>query len=244
MQAYELSESEKTRLSAALLASFSVPIIDDVEDFVWEAVFHYAKQLSLYDPYTVGRTKQLFDVVDRKTSRGWSLKTLLCSAGVGAKFEFVIQRADIFKKAELLGYTELSRSSDAADLGAALIKHWNAKFEIDSLAQGVKDPRLVVLLKSRDRKQFTYIETPYSRFDEKEFTWKWAADKSGANGAGLQGTKGGVVRLKWYYGQKQLFEVCTVPKEAYTFKLDWTRKSMEEFVNPSAIKPLTSRAKA
>lgn len=230
MAAHGLTNEEKTRLAAGLRAAFMVPIIDDVEDFVWEAVFHYVKGLELYDPYSVGRNKQLFDVV-AKDGRGWSLKTLVCSSlDAGSKFEFVIQRADIFKKAELLGFDELSRNSDAADLGAALIRHWNAKFMTDAEAQDVTDPRLVVLLKRRDRKRFTYVEKTYHPFDEGQFQWKWTAKKDGGDGAGLQGSLDGRVRLKWYFGQKQLFEVCTVPNEAYTFDLAWTPKTLDEFV--------------
>ena len=242
--AYSLSAEEKKRLAAGLTAAFVTPIIDDVEDFVWEAVFHYVKGIKLYDPYTVGRTKQLFDAVG-PGGCSWSLKTLVWpSLEVGSKFEFVIQRADIFKKAELLGFSELSRQSSAADLGAALIRHWNAKFDIDSEAQKVKDPRLAVLLKQRDRKRFTYIETPYERLNEKEFTWKWTETKEGTEGAGLQGTKNGAVRLKWYFGQKQLFEVCTIPAEAYTFTLDWARMSLPDFVTLLSSPSRTSLAKA
>jgi len=224
-----LTPKEKRRLSLALVAAFSVPVIDDVEDFVWEAVFHYVKGLELYDPYTRGRTKELFDVV-APGGRGWSLKTLVCAnLDVGSRFEFVIQRADIFAKAAALGFDELARNSDPEHLGAALIRHWNNKFELDASEQGVKDAREAILVKRKDRKKFVYVEVPCSILKEAEFTWHWT-ERKGLAGKGLQGSKGGQVRLKWYYGQKQLFEVRTIPPEAYTFTLAWTRRSMGEFI--------------
>jgi hypothetical protein len=98
-RAYPLTQVEKARLRLTLAAAFTVPIIDDVEDFVWEAVFHHVKNIRLPDPITEGRTKLLFDAV-ASDGRGWSLKTLLWNQHLpGSNFEFVIQRADVFKKA-------------------------------------------------------------------------------------------------------------------------------------------------
>src|SRR5450759_3445225 len=129
-QVFSLTKSEKTRLRNGLQAAFEIPIIDDVEDYVWEAVFHYVKNIPLKNPITQGRTKELFDAV-APDGRGWSLKTLLCSnQDVGSNFEFIIQRADIFKKAVNLGFAAgLHANSVTDDLGKAIVRHWNAKFK-------------------------------------------------------------------------------------------------------------------
>lgn len=233
-KAYSLTEEEKTRLRAGLLAAFEIPIIDDVEDYVWEAVFHHVKGIRLADPITEGRTKQLFDAV-APDGRGWSLKTLVWSnQEIGASFEFVIQRADIFKKAVELGFADgLHAKSAPKDLGKALVRHWNAKFQKDSKGQKVTDPRVCVLLKDLSRKNFTYVEFGYPPLKEIDYTWHW----SKADGLGLKGFRGEQVRFKWYHGQKQLFEVFQIPKEAYKFKIEWRRAALKDFVE-KAIKIL------
>jgi hypothetical protein len=60
---YPLTKAEKTRLHESLEAAFTIPLIDDVEDFVWEAVFHYVKEIPLPDPIAEGHSKKLFDAV-------------------------------------------------------------------------------------------------------------------------------------------------------------------------------------
>ncbi len=226
-KAYSLTEAEQARLRAALLAAFSVPIIDDVEDYVWEALFHHVKAIKLADPITEGRTKKLFDAV-APDGRGWSLKTLVWdNQAVGSNFEFVIQRADVFKKAVELGFEKgLHPKSATNDLGNALVRHWNAKFTKDSKAQKVTDPRVCILLKDSARRNFTYVEFGYPSLKENDYTWQWSKQ----DGFGLKGFKGDTTRFKWYHGQKQLFEVFQIPHEAYKFKVDWKRASLKDFV--------------
>jgi hypothetical protein len=223
---FTLTDSEKARLRKGLQAAFEIPIIDDVEDYVWEAVFHYVKNIPLKNPITQGRTKELFDAV-APDGRGWSLKTLLRpNQEVGSDFEFIIQRADIFKKAPALGFPGgLNAKSAPNDLGKAIVRHWNAKFHKDSKAQKVTDPRLCVLLKDRPRKSFTYVEFGYPALKENNYKWSWSKE----DGLGLKGFKGEQVHFKWYHGQ-QLFEVFQVPKEAYKFQLDWTRADLNAFM--------------
>lgn len=224
---YTLSEDEQSRLKRGLLAAYAVPLLDDVEDFVWEVIFHYVKGIPLYEPITEGRKKTLFDVV-APDGTGWSLKTLLWSRlNEGAEFEFVIQRADVFTKAILLGFVKgLSVQSAVSELGSALVKHWNKKYERDLQAQKVRDPRIAILLKNRPRREFAYIEMAYPPLKEEDYTWKWARE----DGRGLKGQKEGRVHFKWYHSQKQLFQVVQIPREAYLFKLDWKRVSLDAFV--------------
>jgi len=74
-----LGTSEKKRLIAGIRAAYSIPFIDDVEDFVWEAIFAYVKNISLIDPLNHVRSKRLFDVIDDKQQIGWSIKTIQIS---------------------------------------------------------------------------------------------------------------------------------------------------------------------
>lgn len=232
-RAYSLSAAEKGRLREGLLAAFSVPVIDDVEDYVWEAVFHHVKNIELVDPIKQGRTKQLFDAV-AEDGRGWSLKTLVWeNQEIGSSFEFVIQRADVFKKARDLGFSRgLSSSSAPRSLGKALVRHWNAKFEKDSAEQDVSDPRVCILLKDSARRNFTYVEFAYPPLKEDDYTWRWAR----TGGAGLKGIRDDRTRFKWYHGQKQFFEVFQIPEQAYKFELDWRRPSLKDFIK-KALEP-------
>ncbi len=71
-----LNNKELQRLLAGLRAAIAVPFIDDIEDYIWEAIFSYAKNIPLVDPIVHTRTKRLFDVVDSKRKIGWSCKAL------------------------------------------------------------------------------------------------------------------------------------------------------------------------
>ncbi|MFH7028647.1 MAG: hypothetical protein ACHBN1_25450 [Heteroscytonema crispum UTEX LB 1556] len=224
---FPLTGVEKARLRAGLEAAFTIPIIDDVEDFVWEALFHYVKNIPLPDPITQGRTKQLFDAV-ASDGRGWSLKTLVSrNFTVGSSFEFVIQRANIFQKAAQLGFPEgLNSSSDIANLGAALIRHWNEKHQRDCIAQNVTDPPIVILLKNRLRKRLAYVEFAYPILQEADYRWRWSRE----GGFGLQGWKDEQVHLKWYPSGTQLFQVFQMPENAYYFELEWQKATLSNFV--------------
>jgi hypothetical protein len=223
---YVLSDEEKSRLIEGLRTAYTVPLIDDVEDFVWEAIFHYVKGIPLYDPIAQGRTKQLFDVVTG--GRGWSLKTLLWNhLDAGAEFEFVIQRADIFTKAADLGFPKgLTTRSDPVKLGAALVRHWNGKHHRDLTEQKVRDPRIAILLKDSARRKFVYVEFAYPPINEGDYSWQWAKE----DGQGLKGMKEGEVRFKWYHSQKQLFQIFRIPREAHRFEVKWKRANLSDFV--------------
>lgn len=227
---YQLSDKEKQRLKDGIMTCLSVPFIDDIENFVWEAIFHYIKEVHLPDPIREGRSKKLFDAVDTTSSIGWSLKALQWgTVEVGTGFEFVIQRADIFKKARKLGFDKLTIESSPKDLGEALIKHWNNKYRIDATTQGVKRPRMAILLKRVGRERFAYMELDYPPLEEDDFTWRWTSKAR----EGLQGfhKTSDQVKLRWYPGQKQLFEWFEVPQEAFVFSIQWRRLGTKEFVD-------------
>ena len=91
-----LNKNEQERLKKAIIATVAIPVVGSIEDYTWEAIFHYVKEISLLDP-ALGRKKLLHDAVDNVNHVGWSLKTIqVNNLSIGASFSFVIQRADIF----------------------------------------------------------------------------------------------------------------------------------------------------
>jgi hypothetical protein len=219
------------RLQWAITAALSSPLLDDIQGFAWEAVFHYAKQLRLRDPLTEGKSKKLFDAVDSRRGIGWSLKAKQCgrrpSMQCGMTVDFVIQRADVYSKAGELGFpTGLNKSSPVNDLGRAVVALWNNKVRIDMAAQRVREPRLAVLLKSDDRKHFGFFEVPLPIFDPGALAWGWTTE----NGRGLQGREGSLLRLKWYPSGTQLFQCLQVPPNTAFFDVEPRRVPMDTFV--------------
>ena len=175
---YYLTNEEKKRLVNAIRAAYTIPLIDDVEDYIWEAIFAYSKGISTVDPLTNIRSKSLFDVVDQERKIGWSIKAAQRKITLPCEYEVVIQRADIFKKAKSLGYDSLSTDSPTDQLGSALLKHWyGRKVEQDAKSQGVRDKRVCILLKSLDRRDYVYLEEQLVRHNENDLKWYWTNEK-------------------------------------------------------------------
>lgn len=225
---YGLTPGEREKLGRAILAALSIPFIDDIEDYIWEAVFSYVKDVVVPDPLTHIRSKKLFDVVDKGSRKGWSAKALQWSLGTEVEFELVIQRADVLKKRKELGFPELRVDSDPGELGAAVVKHWNEKVVADSVEQGVDDRRVAVLLKSRDRRTYAYYEADIETYDAGQLDWAWTS----AERNGLQGRRrdDGFLVYRWYPNQKQLFERFKLPAETYQFNLNPRRLEISELI--------------
>lgn len=229
----ELDAKVTERLSQALSYCYSVPFIDDVEDFVWESVWSYGVGLESPDP--LNRTKRLFDVTDVSSSKGWSAKTLVWKFETAKEFEFVIQRADVFKKAKDLGFEGLNEKSDPQRIGDAVLEHWTRKVKEDMLFQGVEDPRVAILLKNLAAKNFNVIlkwcviEEPLLIPAREEIRWNWTNDDQ----VGLQGTRisDGFVIFRWYKNQKQLFERMRIPMGLKVHEINVDRKSADEILN-------------
>jgi hypothetical protein len=239
-------------LKQVLTAAWAVPFVDDIGDFIWEAAFHYVKGLPIPDPLKGGQSKSLFDAVDEKTKRGWSLKAILKKRKTlppaGSRVEFVIQRASILKKKKGKGAKsaeltfavraedtpvevikkEISLDSPEEEIGLALINFWNNKVRNDMKAQGVKEGFLSVLLKSGDRKEYILIEQPIPIFKAEDFVWSWTDEERVGFQAKYKGTD--EVVLKWYHGQTQLFQVITIPEDATRVKIEPRRLEAEKFV--------------
>jgi hypothetical protein len=218
-------------LRQAIVATIASPLIGSIEDYTWEAIFHYVKNISLVDP-ALGRSKLLYDAVDPVTTTGWSLKSLqLNNLTTVNTFLFVIQRADIIKKSVQLGFPELTETSSPDELGAAIIQHWNEKIISSQAAQGVVHSYEGILLKTIRGFEYIYCEFPLSPLDPNAFTWAWTVDRTtGKLGAGLQGSISGQLELVWYKNQKQLFRARTIPPEAIHIRVERTRLTLDRYV--------------
>ncbi|MBF0504828.1 MAG: hypothetical protein HQL14_06970 [Candidatus Omnitrophica bacterium] len=220
-----LSQIEKDRLIKGLTSVFAVPFIDDIEDFIWEAVFAYVKSI----PIAKFRNKKLFDVIDPIQKNGWSVKALQWRVHPGVEFELVVQRADIIKKAKELGFSRLSLKSPEKDLGAALLKHWHKKIEEDVVSQNVINKKICVLLKSEHRDKFAFYEDDVLIYQPNDLSWKWT-DKSKTGLQGLRKSDGFCI-YRWYPNQKQFFERFVLPQNAFIFELNLKKITIEEIID-------------
>jgi hypothetical protein len=226
-----LTEEEIERLRQAIVATVASPVIGSIEDYAWEAIFHYVKNLPLSDPAS-GRSKLLYDAVDIRTGTGWSLKSLqLSSLIINKTFLFVIQRADVVKKATQLGFPGLTEKSSPADLGAAIIQHWNEKIITSCLAQRVTTSYEGILLKTIRGNEYIYCEYPLVPLDPTTFSWAWTLDRNTSKeGVGLQGIVAGKTELVWYKNQKQLFRARTILPQAARITIERSRLTMSRYV--------------
>ena len=226
-----LTENEIERLRQAIIATIASPVIGSIEDYTWEAIFHYTKSIPLSDP-ALGRSKLLYDAVDTTTATGWSLKSLqLNSLAIVNTFLFVIQRADVIKKATQLGFPNLTEQSSPAELGAAIVQHWNEKIISSQAAQNITHSYEGILLKTIRGYEYIYCEFPLNPFDSNDFSWVWTVDRvTGRSGAGLQGSIAGKTELVWYKNQKQLFRARTIPPEAVHIRVKRNRLTLDRYV--------------
>lgn len=224
----ELSIEELKRLESGIIVAYSIPFIDDIEDFIWEAIFAHVRSIPIIDPLTETRVKKLFDLVDNKNRIGWSAKALQTNVRLGGNFEVVIQRSDIFKKSSELGFKSLSVDSAPAILGKALMRHWiDHKIKRDMIDQGVDDARVCILLKSVDRKRYTFIEQPLEQISDSDMEWRWTSNSK----SGLQGWHRAQLKYRWYHGQTQFFEVFNVPEDSPVITLEPKRIPLSRVID-------------
>ncbi|MCC5609111.1 hypothetical protein LC612_20570 [Nostoc sp. CHAB 5834] len=226
-----LTDNEIERLSQAIIATIASPVIGSIEDYTWEAIFHYVKDIPLSDP-ALGRSKLLYDAVDLVTKTGWSLKSLqLNSLNFTNPFFFVIQRADVIKKAVQLGFPGMTEQSLPNELGSAIIQHWNQKIILSQAAQSVVNSYEGILLKTIKGYEYIYCEFPLNPLDPNTFSWAWTVDRTtGGSGVGLQGSVAGKIELVWYKNQKQLFRARTIPTQAVRITVERTRLTLDRYV--------------
>lgn len=226
---YNLSAENEKRLVKGLEAAISIPILDSIEDFVWESIFCYMKRIPYVDPFSNIRSKKLYDVTDPATHIGWSAKALQWNLTPGGEFEIVIQRADVFKKAVQLGFPGLNIKSDPNTVGAALLKHWQDKVNADAVAQGVTDKRICILLKNKACTRFAYIEEDIALYSASELKWEWAdATKTGLKG--IRKSDNFCV-YKWYHNQTQFFERFKFAQTPKIYSINLYRSDINHFID-------------
>jgi hypothetical protein len=211
----------------------TIPVIDSLEDFIWEGVFCYAKGIQLVDPLFTVRSKELFDIVDPATKIGWSAKTILTNlSALEPKALIVIQRANVMGKRVELGFPNLTLESKPAEIGAAIMKHWQMKIDADKTAQGVEDTRICILVKGTGHTEYAYIEEELCVYAPDEIEWRWANKKSGNQLLGLHGIhkKTGRSIYSWYRSGGQLFETFYIDKNAYRFNVNLKRLPFSEVI--------------
>ena len=228
---YFLTDAQLERMEKGLKAAIAIPLIDDIEDYIVEALLEYTKEIDGLDPFTHIRSKRLYDVVDPVTKTGYSVKSLKWAfrSDVESEFELVIQRADIFKKAAALGFDHLDITSDPQTLGAALLEHWRIKVEDDAAFQNVDSKRIFVLLKSTNNKKFAFFEEDIRLYQPHEITWKWTDDTK----TGLQGIRNEdqMCVYRWYPNQKQFFERFKLPTDTQRIEINPIRLSKAQVVD-------------
>ncbi|MDE3109814.1 MAG: hypothetical protein KGL02_07730 [Acidobacteriota bacterium] len=223
---YQLGADENERLQRALAGCLVNPFVDDILDFNWEAIWHYAKGLRLPDPLSATREKKLHDAIDPRSKIGWSLKTQQIGSRIAdcESYAVVIARADILGKAEALGFPDLSRESEPAELGDAVLKIWRTKVQSDRTFQRVRSSRVATLLKARERSHFAVHETDLVVYEDDQVEWAWGSKK----GLWAIDRKSKKQVYRWYPSGGQLFEIFQVPRQILELKVHWKRLDADQ----------------
>ncbi len=226
---YFLTEQELNKMKQAIIAAVSIPFIDDIEDYIVEAIWEFAKNIEGIDPMFYIRSKKLYDVVDTNSKIGWSVKSVQWAFRPGCEFELVIQRADVFKKSEELGFENLNIDSDPQLIGAALLKHWYSKVETDAIAQEVNSKRVMILLKKDNKRNYAVLEADIEVYNPDDIEWHW----TNASKSGLQGINKvtGKKVYRWYPSQKQFFECFSLPEDTQLIDINPRRLTKGQVVD-------------
>lgn len=214
---YTLNNDEMLRFEQALKTAIAIPFIDDIEDYIVEAIWAHSKSVEVIDPFYNIRSKKLYDVVDHTNQIGWSVKSIQWAFSDECEFELVIQRADVYKKCAELGFPALTPNSAPNEIGAALLTHWNKKIDTDAITQGVHSKRVFVLLKTVKKKNYAIFEEDIKQYGADEIEWRWTND----NNNGLQGFRktDNMCVYRWYPSQKQFFERFILPAASQKIQL-------------------------
>jgi len=215
----EASEKFKKNIRDYVEVILSMPFAGKLNGESWEYLVAYAYNL----PHVP--TKLLYDVVDIQNGIGRSVKTIRGNTTRGSRVEPIIARADIYGKAELLGYEELSEKDHPQYLGNALIRFWNNKMQDHADLLGIKTKKISMLVKSYDLTQFAYFEKDLEPYVEDDFIWQWTDDQR-VSLVGLPRGKD-YWKFKWTPKGQQLFERWLIPRDAYIFEVEPHHLSMD-----------------
>ncbi len=86
-----------------------------------------------------------------------------------------------------------------------MIKHWNKKINEDAVAQNVSDQRIMVLLKTEDKRHFAIYEESIKQYLPEELYWQWTNSKK----SGLKGYRksDNMCVYRWYPSQHNFLNV-------------------------------------
>ena len=84
------------------------------------------------------------------------------------------------------------------------------------------------MLKSKNRKNYVYLEEKLIEYKENDLKWDWTDETK----TGLQARriKDNVLVFRWYPNQKQFFERFIFPKDAYKFCIEPKRLVADDVV--------------
>lgn len=255
-------------------AAWAIPLLDDIGDFAWEAIFHYVKGLRMPDPLRDGQSKKLFDAVDSKTGTGWSLKALQLKRKElppsGFSFYFVIQRASILKEE-----TKKSKKSKANN------QEVNVPTLFEIAVEPIKEEEIAVPKVTLDSKEED-IGHALLNFWNNKVTRDMEAQKVkdgrlcillknhsrqqymlvecpiplfdpekyqwqwSEGHRGLHGTNIDTqdVELKWYHGQTQFFQKMRIPEDAPRVVIEPVRLQEAHQFINDMLELLTKQAKS
>ncbi len=221
-----MTKEIKKKIKQNVELMLSMPFVGKLVGENWEHLVADAHNMSHIPK------KLLFDVIDVKNSIGLSVKTIFGDPNIGSRAEPIIARANIFNKANELGFDELSIRDHSKYIGDAIIRFWNNKVEKDAKALKIKKKKISILVKSRDLSSFAYFEKDIDIYDENDFEWAWTDNKK----LGLQGKKKNTDywKFRWSSTENQLVERWLIPRGAYIFKITpkhFTMSELKETLN-------------
>ena len=95
--------------------------------------------------------------------------------------------------------------------------------------QNVTDRRVMVLLKTEDKRHFAVFEEDIKQYTPEEMFWEWTS----ASKNGLKGYRksDGMCIYRWYPSQTQFFERFVLPKGTQTIDITPVRMSKSQVVD-------------
>jgi hypothetical protein len=210
-----LTDDEYEMLAKLLAVHYAYPLQYPLAGGFFEELFAVATKAKRES------RKLLFDVL--RGNIGWSLKTLKVSRvklSPGDSFEAVIQRCDILKD------KDLSLTSPEPVLGLKILERFYGFCKKSLVAQSVADPRAGFLIRNSTEHDFVFFQQRYRLYAAEEVQWHWSnSDKNS-----LIGEVSGNRVLRWYRSGTQLFGIYRIPSDAYPFRIDWRKASLDKTI--------------
>jgi hypothetical protein len=212
-----IKATEFKNLKSNIELALSMPFIGPIDGELWERVLADVKGAEQFS------SKKLFDLVDRSTKEGWSVKTIFGKPLRGAIVSPIIARIRVFE------LYDLDLDSDPQVIGDSLIEFWNDKVKTHSKLQNVEDKFISILIKGTDLVNFAYFEKRIDVYNPDDFIWSWSEPRKDYQ-PGLVGfpKNRDYWKFRWEPTGHQFFEKWLIPPEAHVFKIEVKKKSVED----------------